>query len=576
MEKMMRIEGKPVSEGYAVGPVYMMKKVTDRQVIHAYGEVEQELNRFQQAIEKSIEDLNQLYKRMLEKHGESEAKIFEAHREMLSDIEMHNQIEEEIRKTKCCAEWAVKTVGDQFVALFEGMDNPYFQERALDIKDITNRLIKNLMGQEDEYNLSVPSIIVAKDLTPSETCLLDKDKVLGIITEKGGQTSHSAIIARMLNIPYIVVPGILGDIDMDMDVAMSGSDGRLIINPKDDIIDEFKELMQVQSQEQERYKTVKGLESISLDGHLISMKANIGSLEDMNQVMMSDAQGIGLFRTEFMYMNRKDLPTFKEQVKIYSEIIDKMEGKPVTFRTLDIGGDKKSDLFNIPEEMNPFLGFRGIRLCLEERDLFKTQLKAILVAALKGYAKIMFPMIASIQELWQAKDVLYEAQKELDMEAIEYSKKVPVGMMIETPSSVIMADLFAKEVDFFSIGTNDLIQYTLATDRMNPKVAYLYSGYDPSILRSIKKVATAAKSENIDVSICGELGADINLLAYWLDCGIDSLSMSASSIEKAKWYIRHSDISKTKSLLEKVDEMCSEKQMHELMQEITKNTFQSS
>jgi phosphotransferase system enzyme I (PtsI) len=575
MDKMMKLDGKPVSEGYAVGPVYMMEKVTDCQVIHAYGEVEQELNRFHQAIEKSLEDLNHLYKKMLEKHGESEAKIFEAHREMLSDVEMIHQIEDEIRRTKCCAEWAVKIVGDQFVTLFEEMENPYFRERALDIQDIINRLIKNLVGQEDEHLLSVPSIVVAKDLTPSETCLLDKDMVLGIITEKGGQTSHSAIIARMLNIPYIVLPGILDDIDMNMELAMSGSDGQLIIHPSDDIINEFKELMQAQSQEQERYKTVKGLESISLDGQLIVMKANIGSLEDMDQVLMSDAQGIGLFRTEFMYMNRKMLPTFEEQVKIYSEIIEKMKGKPVTFRTLDIGGDKKSDLFNIPEEMNPFLGYRGIRLCLEERDLFKTQLKAILVSALKGFAKIMFPMITSIQELWQAKDLLSEAQKELEMEAIEYSKKVPVGMMIETPSSVMMADLFAKEVDFFSIGTNDLTQYTLATDRMNPKVAYLYSGYDPALLRSIQKVTAAAKLENIDVSICGELAADINLLGFWVDCGMDSLSMSASSIEKVKWYIRHSDISKAKDLLEKVDEMRSEKQMHELMQEITKNIFQS-
>ena len=572
---MMRMDGKPISQGYAVGPVYIMKKMTDHQVVRAYGETEHELHQFHQALEKSIEELNILYNNMLEKNGENEAKIFDAHREILSDEELIHQIEDEIRKTECCAEWAVKIVGDQFIALFEEMENPYFQERALDIKDIINRLIKNILGGEEEASLSVPSIIVAKDLTPSEISLLDKEMVLGIITEKGGQTSHSAIIARMLNIPYIVLPEIFDAIDMNVEVAMSGSDGRVFIYPDDEIILEFKKMGQVQNQEREQYKMVKGLEPISLSGQLMGLKANIGSLEDMDQVLMSDAQGIGLFRTEFIYMNRKMLPTFEEQVKIYSEVIKKMNGKPVTFRTLDIGGDKKSDLFNLSEEMNPFLGYRGIRICLKERDLFKTQIKAILVSALKGVVKIMFPMIASMQELWQAKEVLYEVKKELDWEGREYSKKVPVGMMIETPSSVMMADLFAKEVDFFSIGTNDLTQYIMAADRMNSQVAYLYSGYDPSVLRSIRRVAVAAKSENIDVSICGELASEINLLAYWLECGIDSLSMNASSIEKIKWHIRHSDISKEKKRLDKVDEMRSEKQMYERMQKITKGILQS-
>lgn len=566
---MVRVKGTAVSEGYAIGRPYIMQKVTDTEIIQMSGTPDEELNRFHEAREKGIQDLSALYDKMLEEHGENEAKIFDAHKEILSDFEIANQVEEEIKSSNCNCEWAVKTVGDRFVALFESMDNPYFRERALDMKDITNRLLKNLSGEEDDHSLSEPSIIVAKDLTPSETCLLDKDMVLGIITEEGGKTSHSAIIARLLNIPYVVAPGILKDIEEDVELAMSGTDGRLVINPDSEVIDEFNGLLQEYMEEIKKYKTVKGLESVTLDGKTVTFKANIGSAEDLDQVLESDAEAIGLFRTEFIYMNRDALPTLDEQTKMYSEIVEKMAGKPVTFRTLDIGGDKESPLFDIPEEMNPFLGFRGIRLCLQETDIFKTQLKAILIAALKGKAKIMFPMIASIEELRTAKRLLVEAKAELDAEAIEYSREVPVGMMIETPSSVMMADLFAKEVDFFSIGTNDLTQYTLAADRMNPKMSYLYSGYDPAVLRSVAKVTMSAKRENIEISICGELAADVNLMAYWLDCGIDGLSMSSPSIEKAKWHMRHYDISKGDDLLKQVSDITTEKEMQSLMASIS-------
>lgn len=539
---LQKISGLPISDGYAISGIYVIEEhATDIEVKrNCICDVEKK--RFYDAKEKGLNQLDALYEKMFNEHGEDEAKIFEAHREILDDFEFSDQIETEIDSHNFNAEWAVQVVADRLVAMFEGMDNPYFQERAVDMKDICKRLQMNLSGKDEtQKTLNQPAIIIAEDLTPSETSQLDKNLVLGIITAKGGKTSHSAIIARLLNIPYVVYPEIMriqSIEDENSIIAMNGINGEIVINPEEEQIRQINRLKDTYEKEILKYNTVHGLEAVSIDGKKIELKANIGSVDDLDYVLSSDAQGIGLFRTEFIYMNRETLPTLEEQIDIYSTILNKMNGKPVTFRTLDIGGDKESPLFTIPKEMNPFLGLRGIRLCLDQQDIFRTQLKAILISSSKGKAKIMFPMISSIHELRTAKAILKDVEDELTSENIQYDQEISVGMMIETPSSVVMSDLLAKEVDFFSIGTNDLTQYTLAADRMNTGVSYLYSGYDPAVLRSIQKVALAARQEGIDVSICGELGADVSLLPMFLYFGITTLSMSSGSIGKTKWFLR--------------------------------------
>lgn len=566
---MLNKKGMGISEGYAIGSVFIIDQGMDELVEGTNLSVEEELDRFKEACRKSVEDLQGLYNKMLADHGEEKAQIFEAHMEIVQDPELSNQVTDKIHNNKCSAEWAVEAVGNDLIAMFEAMDNEYFKERALDMKDIKNRLIRNLQGKDQgEHELIEPSIIVAKDLTPSETSSLDKDKVLGIITEVGGKTSHSAIIARMLSIPYIVLSDIMTLDIHNKKLILDGGTGDLIIEPEDETLKRYEDLRDEFIQFRLKYKTVKGLESETLDGKSVVLRANIASVKDMEDAAETDAQGVGLFRTEFIYMNREQAPTFEEQVEIYKAVLIKAKGHPVTFRTLDIGGDKKTPIFDIAEEMNPFLGYRGIRLCLDRTEVFKTQLKAMMAASIAGSTKIMFPMIASLMELRTAKALLEDVKLELDAENIPYNPTVKVGIMIETPSSVMMADVFAKEVDFFSVGTNDLTQYMLAADRMNAGVAYLYSGFDPAILRSIHHVAKAAKAYGTEMSICGELAAEVKLVPFWIYCGIDTLSMNGPMIEKVKWYIRHMNISTGKYLLDSVLEVGTEEECRNLVEDI--------
>lgn len=537
---MEKVKGIPISKGIVIGSTFILEEKFVEVTKEIALSIDEDLKTFHQARNKSISELEHIKEKMREELGEEEAAIFGAHIDLLGDFEFINQVEDEIKTYECSCAWAVQTVGNRLIAMFEGMENAYFRERAADIKDISQRVLRNIINDnQGDHVLVKPSIVVAKDLSPSETSSLDKSLVLGIITEVGGKTSHSAIIARLLGIPFAVLENATSIFEKEHSIILDGETGDIIVCPDDKTISDYKVKIKAIEIEKQRYRQLKGKPSLTADGIKINLMANIGSTEDLKFVKDSDACGVGLFRTEFIFMDDRHLPTEDEQVAIYKEVLLALDGKPVTFRTLDIGGDKENPLFNIPKEMNPFLGLRGIRLCFKERELFKTQLKAILRASVYGNGKIMFPMISAMEELYEAKEILEEAKGELRAEGIKFSDAVPVGMMMETPSATIRAKAFASEVDFFSIGTNDLIQYTMAVDRMNNSVANLYSVYDPAVLTSIYQIVEAASSEGILVSVCGESAADPILTPFWISVGVNTLSMTANAIDEIKWNISH-------------------------------------
>lgn len=537
---MEKLKGIAISKGIVIGSTFVLEEKFVEVTKEMSQSVEDDLKAFHQAREKSVSELENIKQKMSQELGEEEAAIFGAHIELLGDFEFINQVEEEIKTYEVSSAWAVQTVGNRLMAMFEGMDNAYFRERAADIKDISQRVLRNIVDNDhQEHSLIEPSVIVAKDLSPSETSSLDKALVLGIITEIGGKTSHSAIIARLLGIPFVVLENATEIFEKPEGIVLNGETGDIIVSPDEGTKAEYKLKIEAIEAQKARYLKLKGKPALTADGIKVNLMANIGSTDDLKYVKDSDAEGVGLFRTEFIFMDDKHLPTEEEQFDIYKEVLVALDGKPVTFRTLDIGGDKENPLFNIPKEMNPFLGLRGIRLCFKERDLFKTQLKAILRASVYGKGKIMFPMISAMEELFEAREILEEAKAELEEAGLEYSKDVPVGMMMETPSATIRAKAFAGEVDFFSIGTNDLVQYTMACDRMNNSVADLYSVYDPAVLMSIMQIVEAAKEENISVSVCGESAADPILNPFWISVGVDSLSMTSNAIAEVKWTLSH-------------------------------------
>jgi phosphotransferase system enzyme I (PtsI) len=535
---MKNVKGIPISKGIVIGSIYKLEEKFIQIEKEMSKSIDDEIEVFNLARNKSIDELKQIEIKVNKDLGEEEAAIFGAHIELLKDFEFVGEVEKEIKKSKCSSAWAVQTVGNRLVAMFENMDNIYFRERAADVKDISQRVLKNIvLGDEKQCELNTPSIIVAKDLTPSETSSLDKEKVLGIISEMGGKTSHSAIIARLLGIPFVIVENAETIFENDQQVILNGKTGDIIINPKEVVIEKYQSEIAKLEEEKEKFGKLKGKLALTSDGIEVNLMANIGTTDDLKYVVKSDAEGIGLFRTEFIFMGKHHLPTEDEQFEIYKEVLESQNGKSVTFRTLDIGGDKENNFFKIPKEMNPFLGLRGIRLCLKEIDVFKSQLKAILRACIYGKGKIMFPMISTIEELIRVKEILEEVKVELSELGVSYNNDVPVGMMMETPSATIRANVFAKEVDFFSIGTNDLIQYTLAVDRMNNSISQLYSQYDPAILTSICHIVNAAKAEAISVSVCGEAAADPLLIPFWVSIGVDKLSMTANAIDEIKWNI---------------------------------------
>lgn len=503
--------------------------------------VESEVEKLQAAVEQSKIELEQVKERAKVELGEHEAEIFEAHLLVLQDPELIDQTISKIRDEKVNAEFALNEVKDMFVSIFESMDNEYMRERAADIKDVTNRVLRHILGIKivDLSALSEEVILIANDLTPSDTATMNKKMVLGFLTNIGGRTSHTAIMARTLEIAAIVGLNDITENVKDGDfIVFNGETGQVIVNPDEKTINEYRGLKAKFDEEKEALKQLIGKPSITLDDRHVELAGNIGSPNDLEGLLKNDAEGVGLYRTEFLYMDKEDdFPSEEEQYEAYKAVLEGMNGKPIVIRTLDIGGDKELKYFKMDEEMNPFLGYRAIRLCLDRKDIFKTQLRALYRASVHGKLRIMFPMISSLEELLKAKETIKEVLAEMDTQGIEYAKDVEVGMMIEIPSAAVISDILAKHVDFFSIGTNDLIQYTCAVDRMNQKISYLYNQFNPAVLRLIKMVIDNAHKEGKWVGMCGESAGDQRMIPILLGMGLDEFSMSPISILPARKFI---------------------------------------
>lgn len=503
--------------------------------------VETEVEKLQAAVEESKKELEKVKERAKVELGEHEAEIFEAHLLVLQDPELIDQTIAKIRDEKVNADFALNEVKEMFVSIFESMDNEYMRERAADIKDVTNRVLRHILGIKvvDLSALSEEVILIAHDLTPSDTATMNKKMVLGFLTNIGGRTSHTAIMARTLEIAAVVGLSDVTENVKDGDfIVFNGETGQVIVNPDEKVINEYRDLKAKFDEEKEALKQLIGKTSITLDGRHVELAGNIGSPNDLEGLIKNDAEGVGLYRTEFLYMDKEDdFPSEEEQYEAYKAVLEGMNGKPIVIRTLDIGGDKELKYFKMDEEMNPFLGYRAIRLCLDRTDIFKTQLRALYRASVHGKLRIMFPMISSLEELLKSKEIIKEVLSEMDAEGIEYSKDVEVGMMIEIPSAAVISDILAKHVDFFSIGTNDLIQYTCAVDRMNQKISYLYNQFNPAVLRLIKMVIDNAHKEGKWVGMCGEAAGDQRMIPILLGMGLDEFSMSPISILPARKFI---------------------------------------
>jgi len=535
------IQGIAASSGIAIAKAFRLENPELTVEKKSVTEVEAEVARLEAALEKSKSELEIIREHARKELGDDKAEIFEAHLLVLSDPELINPIKDKITNENVNAEHALDEVAAMFINMFESMDNEYMKERAADIRDVTKRVLAHLLG----VNVSNPSliseevVIIAEDLTPSDTAQLNRKFVKGFTTDIGGRTSHSAIMARSMEIPAVVgTKTVMEDIQNGVLVIVDGLDGEVIVDPSEETVKAYEKKAAEYAEQKAEWAKLVNEKTVSADDHHVELAANIGTPEDVEGVLENGGEGVGLYRTEFLYMGREDLPTEEEQFTSYKTVLERMEGKPVVVRTLDIGGDKELPYLNLPKEMNPFLGFRAIRLCLEMQDMFRTQLRALLRASVYGNLKIMFPMIATVDEFRQAKAILLEEKAKLQQEGVQVSEDIEVGMMVEIPSSAVIADLFAKEVDFFSIGTNDLIQYTLAADRMNERVSYLYQPYNPAILRLVNMVIKAAHKEGKWVGMCGEMAGDEIAIPILLGLGLDEFSMSATSILKARSQIR--------------------------------------
>ncbi len=527
------IKGIAASNGIAIAKAYklVMPNLTVEKV--TVENVEKEIAAYASAMEQTAKDLETIKETASKNLSAEEAAVFDAHALVLADPELKTQVEDKIRNEKCNAAAALEEVAQTFVAMFEMMDDDYFRERAADIKDVSRRLLSNLLGKPlpNPALITEEVVVIADDLTPSDTAQLNKNLVRGFATNIGGRTSHSAIMARSLEIPAVVACKTITDEVQEGDmIILDGIEGIVEINPDEATIEKYKTKRDEYVAYREELKKLVNEKTVTTDGHHVELVANIGGANDLAGVKDNGAEGVGLFRTEFLYMESAELPTEERQFEVYKEILESLEGKPVVVRTLDIGGDKEIASIEMPKEMNPFLGVRAIRLCFQREDIFRTQLRALLRASVYGDLRIMFPMIAALGEFRKAKGILMEEKEKLVAEGIEVSDTLQVGIMIEIPAAAILADQFAKEVDFFSIGTNDLIQYTFAADRMSSGVSYLYQPFNPSILRLVKHVIDAAHQEGKWVGMCGEMAGETLAAPLLLGLGLDEFSMSATSV----------------------------------------------
>ncbi|EMN1446363.1 TPA: phosphoenolpyruvate--protein phosphotransferase [Staphylococcus aureus] len=532
------IKGIAASDGVAIAKAYLLvepdltfdknEKVTD---------VEGEVAKFNSAIEASKVELTKIRNNAEVQLGADKAAIFDAHLLVLDDPELIQPIQDKIKNENANAATALTDVTTQFVTIFESMDNEYMKERAADIRDVSKRVLSHILGVElpNPSMIDESVVIVGNDLTPSDTAQLNKEFVQGFATNIGGRTSHSAIMSRSLEIPAIVgTKSITQEVKQGDMIIIDGLNGDVIVNPTEDELIAYQDKRERYFADKKELQKLRDADTVTVDGVHAELAANIGTPNDLPGVIENGAQGIGLYRTEFLYMGRDQMPTEEEQFEAYKEVLEAMGGKRVVVRTLDIGGDKELSYLNLPEEMNPFLGYRAIRLCLAQQDIFRPQLRALLRASVYGKLNIMFPMVATINEFREAKAILLEEKENLKNEGHDISDDIELGIMVEIPATAALADVFAKEVDFFSIGTNDLIQYTLAADRMSERVSYLYQPYNPSILRLVKQVIEASHKEGKWTGMCGEMAGDETAIPLLLGLGLDEFSMSATSILKAR------------------------------------------
>ncbi|EAG9349420.1 TPA: phosphoenolpyruvate--protein phosphotransferase [Listeria monocytogenes] len=566
------LKGIAASDGIAIAKAYLLVEPDLSYEKTEVTDVESEVKRFESALEVSRTELSMIREKAAKDLGEDKAQIFDAHLLVLNDPELTGPIEESIKNSKTNAETALQETTDMFIGMFESMDNEYMRERAADIKDVRKRVLSHLLG------VTIPNpalideevVVVAADLTPSDTAQLNRNFVKGFVTDIGGRTSHSAIMARSLEIPAVVgTKEVTASVAKNDIVIIDGLEGNVITHPTEEQIAHYEKIKSDFALQQAEWDKLKNEKTVSKDGVHVELAANIGTPNDLEGVISNGGEAVGLYRTEFLYMGRDNFPTEEEQFEAYKAVVSGMDGKSVVVRTLDIGGDKTLPYLELPEEMNPFLGFRAIRLCFANEELFRTQLRALLRASVYGNLKIMFPMIATVNEFRQARDILLDEKAKLKAAGTEVSDSIELGIMIEIPAAAVLADQFAKEVDFFSIGTNDLIQYTMAADRMNERVSYLYQPYNPSILRLVKMVIDASHKEGKWTGMCGEMAGDQTAVPLLLGLGLDEFSMSASSILKSRSLIKRLDQSEMVKLAEEALNKSTAEEVVELVEKYT-------
>ena len=555
------LHGIAASDGIAIAKVYTLTEPDLNFKKISVEDTDNEILRLEKALEVSTKEIELIKETALKNLGEEEAQVFEAHLMVLSDPELVGQVKDAITSQKVNAEHALKEVSDMFISIFAGMeDNPYMQERAADIRDVSKRILANLLGVKIPSPATIKDevVVVAGDLTPSDTAQLNRQYVKAFVTDIGGRTSHSAIMARSLEIPAIVGTKDITSLAKDGDlIIIDGLSGEVFLNPSEDVVAEYRAKAEAFAAQQAEWEKLKDADTFTKDGHQVELAANIGTPKDLEGVIHNGAEGVGLYRTEFLYMDSHDMPTEEDQFEAYKAVLEGMNGKPVVVRTMDIGGDKELPYLPLPHEMNPFLGYRAIRISLNEPEMFRTQLRALLRASVYGKLRIMFPMIATLNDFRGAKALLLEEKAKLVAEGVAVSDDIQVGIMIEIPAAAVLAHQFAKEVDFFSIGTNDLIQYTMAADRMNERVSYLYQPYNPSILTLIKHVIDSAHKEGKWAGMCGEMAGDQTAVPLLVGLGLDEFSMSASSVLKTRSLISKLTLEDMQALADKAINECA-------------------